>query len=585
MFPAAEPREPIVPSRLRRLSLAAAAVALAAAAPAGARVIDVGAERNIGVFHSIDFVAAFGGAPGTVTTVEVLRNGQVIGTATGPAVSVGEFPAPNDGGLEVNHGPEGAPQPGDCWDGFTPDIIPGDRIRVTRPGEVDEIEIDRITIDEGPLVESGDVVVRGTAALAGGAPIDIADLDSGEVRNGSDFRGAPTRLFRTPGTTDGWTAIYDTDVALERERNGPHTPAERTALLLAGDHAMGFGHVAPLPPETQLFEGGETPGPAPGCDAAPGQSNAVSATDDAAYNTTSGDLVVTGRVMAGTVDDDITRVVPRVSDGTRTITGAAVDVAGDVQAWTATFTRAQLDTLADGTLRVAADYVTSAGAIGGKTLRVPKDVVAPDVTPDQAPGAYTAPLSVALSAGPGEKITYRTDGLPNSANDRAYTGPIVLAAGTTTISVRVTDPAGNFVDRAFTYTLADPPPPAAPAAPAAVTPVLAPPAIAALAPARSLSARALRAARRVRARTARRAGLRVSFVAPEGARVAVVRLYRTRDGRRVLVGRRTLAVRGGARHAVRFRPARRALYLTDVRVGPDAGALGTASQVFTRVIR
>ena len=139
-------------------------------------------------------------------------------------------------------------------------------MRVTRGAVVEEVEVDDITVDEGPFVNSeGNVELRGTAALANGTPIAISRLDSAEVRNSSDFRGAPTSLFRTPGTTDGWTAIYDVGVALERERNGPLGPADRTALLLAGDHAMGFGHVAPLPLETQLFEGGEVPGPAPGC--------------------------------------------------------------------------------------------------------------------------------------------------------------------------------------------------------------------------------------------------------------------------------------------------------------------------------
>ena len=564
--------------------------AIAAAAPAAnAEVISIDANRNITTFHNIDFIAVFGWNVGDSTTVEVFRNDQRIGSATGPAVAVDEG-LPLQGALEVNHGPEGAAQPGDCWENFTPDIQPGDRVVVTQGANEDSLIIDPITVDEGPFLNGdGLVEVRGRAARPDGTPIPIDFLDSGGVLNTSKFRGGPNQLFRTPGTTDGWTMLFDPAIPMSEpvERDGREEPGttteERLGLLLSGEMGMGYGHVAPLPRETQLFEGNaEAPGPAPGCSPA-SESNRVDSLDDSAVNINSGNLVVTGKAMAGTFDDDITEVVPKISDGTTTVTGAAVDVSGAVRDWTATFTRAQLDTLADGPLTVSADYVTSVGPIGGLTKSLVKDVVAPSVTSDTAPGDYQGPLSVALSAAPGDKITYRTDGLPNSDTDRAYTGPIALPTGTTTIAARVTDAAGNFTDTAFTYNVAAPP--AAPAPQPAPSTVIRP--VTPSAPsATGLHARSLRAAKRMKLRSARRNGMRISFAVQRGARVAQARLYRMKGSRKVLVESRSLQVFSSRRAAVRFRKISKAgLYLTEIRVGASRRTLGPASSIRVRVIR
>jgi Chitobiase/beta-hexosaminidase C-terminal domain len=576
--------------RRRALALALSASALAAT-PADAEVVgdSVADDHNIGVFHNIDFVAAFGAAPGTATTVEVLRDGHRIGTATGAAIDVGEFPAPNNGGLEVNHGPEGAPVPGDCWEGVTPDVIPGDHVTVTRGAEVEEIIVDDITIDDGPTrLDDGDVLLRGRAALADGTPIPISRLDSGEVRNSSDFRGAPTRLFRTPGTTDGWTAIYDDEVTLERERNGPHSPDQRAQLLLSGDHAMGYGHVAPLPRETQLFEGTEAPGPAPGC-SAPSESNAVAGADDEAINAASGALTVNGTAISGTLDDDVTGAAVSISDGTRTITRDATGNFGAAgqAAWTASFTRAQLETLADGDITVSARYAAGGGTLGGKTLTLVKDTVAPALTTSVPPGAHTGPLSVALSAGPGETITYRLDGLPQTDADAPYTGPIALGFGTTTIGVRVTDAAGNVTDGTLTYTVN--PPPAAPAAPPAAPPATPAPVLAPLTlatPSRTLRAGILRSTRRIRTRTARRRGIRVAFRAPRGTRAARLRLYKVRGSSRHRLVQRTVRTRAGRRaFRLRSRRLRPGLYRITVRVGASRATLGRARTKMVRLVR
>src|SRR3712207_2049605 len=131
---------------------AALVASLALAIPSWAMPAGDGVRpgHNVSVFHNPDFVAAFGYPVGEPLTVEVYRNDVKIGSATGPAVAVNEG-LPLAGALEVNHGPVGAPQPGDCWTGITPDILPGDHVVVTdSTGATDEVLVDNITIDKGP---------------------------------------------------------------------------------------------------------------------------------------------------------------------------------------------------------------------------------------------------------------------------------------------------------------------------------------------------------------------------------------------------------------------------------------------------
>ena len=52
---------------------------------------DVAPGHNITVFHNIDFVATFGHAAETLT-VEVRRNGVLIGSSSGPTVVTPEGP-------------------------------------------------------------------------------------------------------------------------------------------------------------------------------------------------------------------------------------------------------------------------------------------------------------------------------------------------------------------------------------------------------------------------------------------------------------------------------------------------------------
>jgi hypothetical protein len=236
--------------------------------PASASLTGPGVDpgQNITVFHNLDFVAVSGYGPaGTVITVDVIRAGVRIGTVTAPTVDT-----PEGAGLEINHGPEGTPQPGDCWAGVTPNILPGDRIVVTEGADTDEVTVDDIRFTGAPVAESttGDVLVRGIAQRADGTAIPLAALDSGEFRDDTgQLRLAPNRIEATPGVTNGFTMRYSAPYSFERNVANLTDAQIKAALLSQNGHATGFGHVDPLPLETMIVDGiADTPGPAAGCE-------------------------------------------------------------------------------------------------------------------------------------------------------------------------------------------------------------------------------------------------------------------------------------------------------------------------------
>jgi Chitobiase/beta-hexosaminidase C-terminal domain len=582
-------------TKLSALSVAALAAGAVAAPAANATIgpAGVAAGHNITVFHNIDFVAAFGNEGDL--TVDVIRNGVNIGTAAGPTVDGGEGEA-----LEVNHGPEGAAQPGDCFEGHTPDVLPGDLIRVTNtpepppvtdpptpplPATVDEVIVDDITFS-GPAYEApdGSVRVDGVAKRADGlnTPIPVAEIDSAEFRDDSNgqFRGAPNRVIANPAEAGGFTMVYDRPYNLVEGRNtGNLNEAQRKAsLLFSGGHATGFGHTEVLPLESMLVDGlDEAPGPAPGCEAAPGQANSVLNTDDDAINVASEDLALSGTKMSDADGVEVT-----LTDGTTTTAPLEADVSGNN--WTLDVPRATLDTLVDGKITVAGSYDHDGTALYGKTLSLQKDTVAPAVTADPAPGTYVGAQSVSLSAGPGESIKYSLDAGPAT---RDYTGPIDLGVGTSTIKTLATDAAGNTTEDSLAYVIE------APAQAVAATPVaqavqVIAPALAPAAPRVSLNVArsSYRLAGSTRLRSARRRGVPVFYTAPAGADRMRFTVYRSAgaSARRALV-KRTVRVRPGVRSvALKWRGMRAGRYVVQVRA-LKGGRAGKVSKRNFRITR
>ena len=407
-------RNTVRPSAILAAALIGSAVL---AAPAAAEVESVRAGHNITAFHNGDFIAAFGYGVGETVSVDVWRGTHRIGNAFGPTVDA----VPDGGALEVNHGPAGAAVQGDCWQGHTPDILPGDRVVVTdSTGGTDSVYVDDINVNSAPVeimtaaeipagsdAEVGDLIQEGNASTGNTrTPIPVEQL-TGEVRQfANQYRAEPSRFERIAGTTDGFRAIYHAPYTIIKAgRPQPLNAAEqKQAIITADEHMIGFGHVAPLPLETQIADWPHGGGPALDCGEptsafyAPASANAVTTSTDPIINAarlageTAAPIGFSGTAMA-----DVTAVEVNLSDGIDTVTATtAVTGAGTGQkAWTVEFSAAQVAGLKDGTLTATGTYTLADGTTTtGATMRVRKDTAPPVIdtpAPRQAPAIPATP--------------------------------------------------------------------------------------------------------------------------------------------------------------------------------------------------
>jgi hypothetical protein len=334
------------------VSIASLAPAAMSDAPAQGTVVDIAPGHNITVFHNIDFIATFGHGLGDDLTVEVRRNGVVIGSSAGPTVETPEGP-----GLEVNHGPEGVPADGDCWVGHTPDIRPGDHVIVRGPAGTDRVIVDNIGFVGKPReLKNGDIVVPFNAYRANGRAIAPTFIDSAEFRaatnNSVRFEGNRVKVERRPGAKPGqlWQRYPSPFRPSRNDDENPFDQRQLRRALLGDGHATGFGHVAPLPTESMLHDGlADTPGAAIGCSgpSARWQVNNVSPKVIGPSNRTrlfkaTGRTFNAQRVMVRLVDRDAGEPV-RTVEKRATVTGST---------WNVSFRPGQLKAL-DGQFRVS----------------------------------------------------------------------------------------------------------------------------------------------------------------------------------------------------------------------------------------
>jgi hypothetical protein len=247
-----------------------AAAALVAPGAAGAAVT---APRDVISFPSRDFVSASGYDITQPVTVEVVHpSGTVAGTVKD--VMPKEDPAtPGLGLVEVNH-PGGA-----CWVGVTPDIRPGDVVRITNQvtGAVDTSTVRNVTAQRPVQTAPDTVQIHGTAQDAAGNPLPVAELEQRLVVPGDAFIKNARRTMRATSAAgadgtlsyDGagsthWTATYtnlvpdDVTRALGAESRGmwidPALPStestifENGASAVAGPSAPCTAKLETLPP-------------------------------------------------------------------------------------------------------------------------------------------------------------------------------------------------------------------------------------------------------------------------------------------------------------------------------------------------
>src|SRR3954447_11825239 len=241
---------------------AAALVALVAPGAAGAAVT---APRDIISFPSRDFVSATGYDLTKLYTVEVQHpDGRVVGTVSDIA--------PKDDGeggglgiIEVNH-PGGA-----CWETNTPDIRPGDTVRIRSQEAnptVDESTVRNVTAARPVQTAIDTIQVHGTAQTAAGSALPEAELEQRLVVPGDafDVNGRRTLRATNAGGPDG-TLKYDA-------AGSTKWPATYTGLAQADiDRALGAESrgmwIDPALPSTEIttFENGAaaTAGPTSPC--------------------------------------------------------------------------------------------------------------------------------------------------------------------------------------------------------------------------------------------------------------------------------------------------------------------------------
>ena len=165
-----------IPRRIIHLTAMLAAVALTGltAAVAEAAVINdpPPAGRSLIAFPARDFVSGDGYLDDHAYRVEVEHPASLGG---GVVVSQRRI-SPTGGVLEVNH-PGGA-----CWVGSTPDIRPGDIVRVIDEdtGEVDQTTVANVTAKRPVQTAPGTIEIHGTARTADGAPMPTKTTSSFE---------------------------------------------------------------------------------------------------------------------------------------------------------------------------------------------------------------------------------------------------------------------------------------------------------------------------------------------------------------------------------------------------------------------
>jgi hypothetical protein len=421
-------------TRSARLLKTAAAGALSCAVatagllfPADAAVSD---PHTVFVLKNDSIVEVEGLGNGEPVRVDVVRNGVIVGTADGAASNPG-------GTFIINHDV--------CWDGFTPQILPGDVVEVrTGAAGVDRVPVRNISVVDGPSAVVGNsFTIRGT--ITPRVPAGQLMVEArGDLANGNPFR--PLAPNPAPDADEVRGVItYDnaTGGAFTATFSGL-TAAEAAAVPNLGE--FNVAHVAATnaggdPKEVTMATEG-TGAPGPGC---PGTvAHAVTDLSRDVINKANQNRDLSVRGMS--IDATGVSVRLRDRDGTVKTRAANVNGASGPQTWRATFPSTSFKGLS-GRIVASARYTTPTGTINGGTMSLLKDVVAPrrpQASPDG--GTYGRRQAVSLSAPAGTQIRYTLGrGLPapRLRTGNVYRGRQLRVTSSQTLKAIAVDKAGN----------------------------------------------------------------------------------------------------------------------------------------------
>jgi hypothetical protein len=379
----------------------AAGTIVAIASPAAAAISSPpAAPHSIIVFPSRDFVSAVSD-PNAAVSLNLIRAGVTIGSATGVAGP--------DGVFEVNH-PGGV-----CWIGTTPDIIAGDVVQMTTaPGVGDATPTADVVVTQPASLVGTDVVVKGWAKDAAGAPLPAGQVQQRMISkplfsNGKrDLRagalgGDGAFAYDAVGSPN-WTVTY-----------AGLSPSDRQIAIGAESRILWLGRNPGALTELTIFDG-QPAGPTTGCPAAARYAVTTSAPPSFSATNTVGGVTLSG------VAQDASAVSVSMTDsagGIVTAIGALSAPAG-AQAWTATFTAAQVAGLALGPITAAGSYTVVGGVIGGATMTIQKNAAVLSTTP--AAGLSFGPTKVAKSSASSTVTVINTGNIDMHVSSVSVTG-------------------------------------------------------------------------------------------------------------------------------------------------------------------
>ena len=433
-------------------ALLAAILAAGVLAGVASAADQVQAGRTIEAFTGTNLLDLQGYPANADVTVEVIRSGVLVGRVSGTTDATGF--------VEFNHVGGGQVPAGDCFQpNATPDIRAGDVIRTSTAGDpagvfdsavVRDIGVNFATITTNTtndtITISGHARSRPDAVVVPGTDVLELRLNKGNTDNTWDSNGRRdlrVDIGANVGANGLWTRVLRVshDDALDWKANPGEVALEWSAAAVGEEEA--------LPPA--IFVADEGGGEAiVGCPplaeyAVKGASHRI-INKNFVVSPTNPSLVLTGSSFnAGSVT---VRLKNQVS-----VNAVISTQPSGHQTWRATFTNAQVSSLADGAITAAATYTVDKDVTGadvtptnftGDTLTLRKDTVAPAVKPTASPkpGVYNRPVSVFLKKPAGTQVRYTVGGGTPTINSRLYTGPIRVT-GTQTIRAAAFDPAGN----------------------------------------------------------------------------------------------------------------------------------------------
>ena len=415
--------------------------------------------HSIIVFPVRDFVSATGYARTDRPTVEVVRGGIVVGTASNLVPQDDPKSAGFDGLVEVNH------PGGGCWQGVTPDIRANDVIRVLTAADTgDSTPTADVTITQPATKTSNDtIVVKGTAVSPTGGQIPVDQLEARIVANQQSFaiNGRRTLRADSTGGSDGlltydgpglttWTAKFS-GLGGVNPTDGLSDADRAVANQTRG---MWLGRAPAAGAEGTIFEFGEVGGPSAPCTAplasGPSTPDMTAATDT---GSSSSDNITLNR------RPDFRGVV-----GLPTATSARLYVDGALSGTSpvgpgGSFTLTPDTPLTDGDHQVAASEIAPGGTetTSSGSLTITIDGTAPAAptvtgTAPASPGGSTAPSVKGTGVEPGSTVTVHTDAAcsgsgAGTGGAAAFTSTgisVNVATGSTTdFFATSTDVAGN----------------------------------------------------------------------------------------------------------------------------------------------